>query len=184
MPATKIERKKWLELGLRQFSIHGISGINVEQMSKKLNCNKSSFYWHFKSKKNFLNEIIQYWFDNSTAPIYKEISSESNASERFDKFLTLSLKDKSRKDLMFYWRKASKSNSKLKKLLNELTEKRLTYVSSLIEDLGYDKSETKIKVEILLNFFVGWYEINKNKISNNSQDIKHAKKLIRNFIKF
>lgn len=184
MPATKIEKTKWLKLGIERFSTQGIQGINIEQIAKKLDCNKSSFYWHFKTKEAFLNEIIQYWFDNSTTPVYLKISEDLNPNERFDKFITLSFKDKSRKDLMFYLRKSSTSNTKLKELLDKLTNTRLTYVSSLIKDLGYTQNEAKIKAEILLNFYIGWYEINKDKVSNNNQNIIHGKNLIRDFIKF
>ncbi len=184
MPATKVEKQKWLKLGIKRFSISGIQGINVEQMSKTLNCNKSSFYWHFKSKNKFLNEVIQYWFENSVNPIAKELNKEHTANERFEKFITLSFKDKSRKDLMYHLRKLSQTDTKINEILNNLTSKRLTYISLLIQDLGYNKKEAKVKSEILLNFYIGWYETNKYETSNSYKDIMHIIEIIKNFITF
>jgi AcrR family transcriptional regulator len=184
MPATKVEKIKWLKLGIQRFSVLGIEGINVEQMAKKLDCNKSSFYWHFKSKENFLNEIILFWFENSIKPITTQLDKNNNPIERFEKFILLSFQDKSRKDLMFYLRKVSEKNTQLKKLLNTLTNMRLVYTAAIIQELGYTESEAQLKAEILLNFYVGWYEMNKNIISNDDKNIQHALKLIKNFIKF
>lgn len=184
MPATKVEKNKWLKLGIKRFSISGIQGINVEQMAKTLNCNKSSFYWHFKSKKMFLSEVIKYWFENSVNPITTELNKECSANERFEKFITISFKDKSRKDLMNHLRKLSQTDTKISEILNSLTSKRLTFICLLIQDLGYNKKEAKVKSEILLNFYIGWYETNKYETSNSYKGIEHAIKLIKNFINF
>jgi len=184
MPATKVEKSKWLKLGIKKFSTRGVQGVNVEQMSKKLNCNKSSFYWHFKSKEKFLNEMILYWFENSTKPVKKVVIQESNPKERFKKFLIQSFKDTSRKDLMYHLRILSKTDSKVKELLSLLNSKRLTYISSLIQDLDYSKKEAELKAEILLNFYIGWYETNKNETYNSEKKIEHAIGLIKNFINF
>ncbi len=184
MPALKVDKKKWLKLGMQRFSISGKQGINVEQMAKELDCNKSSFYHHFKTKEKFLNEMIQYWFDKSMKPIVTEVDEISNTKLRFERFLILGFKDKSRKDLMFYLRKEANTNEGLKQLLEELTKTRLKYGTRLIQDLGYSENEAKQKAEILYHFYLGWYEINKNKASKNDKNINHAIRLIRIFIEF
>ena len=56
MPKIVAQKKDWIELGYKLFSETGISGIVIEKMSKILNCNKSSFYWHFKAKKEFIQQ--------------------------------------------------------------------------------------------------------------------------------
>lgn len=184
MPATKVEKAKWLKLGIREFSIKGIQGVNVEQMAKRLNCNKSSFYWHFKSRNKFINEMIQYWFENSIKPITEIVDKESNPKQRFEKFIKQSFKDKSRKDLMYHLRLLSNNDHKVEQLLNYLTSKRLEYTSSLIQELGYSCKEAEIKSKILLNFYIGWYENNKYKKTNCDKEIESAISLIKNFIKF
>lgn len=183
MPATKVKKSQWIKLGIKKFSVDGIVGINVEQMAETLDCNRSSFYWHFKSKEKFLNEMIQYWFEDSIKPITVEVNKKQNASERLIKFMTLSFEDRTRKDLMYHLRKLSQIDSNVKELLDYLTSKRLAYISSLIQDLGYSKKEAKMKSEILFNFYLGWYEINKYKTTNCDEDIDYAISLIKNFIK-
>lgn len=184
MPTLKVEKKRWLKIGIQRFSILGKQGINVEQMAKKLNCNKSSFYHHFSSKENFLNEMIQYWFDQSMLPITTGVEEIGNPKSRFERFLIMGFEDKSRKDLMFHFRKEAKKNAKLDLLLNQLMKKRLNYGSKLIQDLGYSENEAKQKAEIAYHFYLGWYELNKDNVSKNKQDVKYAINLIKTFIDF
>ena len=184
MPIVKVERSVWLKEGVNRFSIMGLEGLNVEKIAKQLSCNKSSFYWHFKSKENYLKEVINYWFENSIKPVANEVESESDPGNRFVKFLQLSFQDKSRKDFMFHLRKLAQSDVQLMKLLNHLTESRITYTTSLIGQLGYSQEEAAQKAEVLFNFYLGWYERNKYKSSNNQEDIAQAINLIRTIIKF
>lgn len=182
MPALKVDKKKWLKLGVEYFSTSGKHGINVEKMAEKLDCNKSSFYHHFKTKKNFLNEMIQYWYADSMLPIINEVEEIEDPKLRFERFLILGFKDKSRKDLMFYLRKEAETNSSLNNLLVDLKKTRIEYGVKLIQNLGYSLNEAKLKAEILYLFYIGWYEI--NKASKNQEDINDAINLIKTFIKY
>jgi len=185
MPALKTEKSAWLKFGIESFSVSGIQGVNIEQMAKKLNCNKSSFYWHFKNRENFVNEMIQYWFNISTKPIINEVNTEEDPKIRFEIFINLSFKDKSRKDFMFHLRHLAETSIILTDLLTDLTNKRLMYTTLMIQGLGYEEEESKLKAEILLNFYLGWYELNKNKNPTTGEhDIEHAILLIKNFINY
>ncbi|MFY0652111.1 MAG: TetR/AcrR family transcriptional regulator [Cyclobacteriaceae bacterium] len=182
MPLAKVQKSEWLNIGATRFAEKGLEGINVEQMSRQLNCNKASFYWHFNSKEQFFNDMIKHWFNNSVEPIMTTLDAHADPKKRFESFLRTSFKDKSRKDLMFYLRKLATDRPKLQELLEDLTRKRLEFTVMLLQDLGYSHSDASIKAKILLNFYIGWYEYNKNK--NDSRGIEEAIKLIRDFIKF
>ena len=184
MPVVKVQKSEWLKLGASKFSDKGLEGINVEQMARQLKCNKASFYWHFNSKDQFLNEMISYWFENSVQPILKKVDKQPNPSKRFEDFLRTSFQDKSRKDFMFFLRKLAINNPELQELLKGLTQKRLEFTAILLQDLGYSSYESIVKAEILLNFYVGWYEFNKYKKKKNDRDVEEAIQLIKDFINF
>lgn len=168
MARVKVDKKEWLRLGAKYFSISGQEGIKVEQLAKKLNCNKSSFYWHFQSKNNFMQELVNYWFEHSSVPIAAKIQSKKTPEEKFFLFLKLSFEDRSAKDFMFYLRKMAKSDKQLQEFINGLTLMRLEFISFLIQELGYSKVEADMKAKILLNFYIGWYEQNKHQPSNET----------------
>jgi AcrR family transcriptional regulator len=182
MPVVKVQKSEWLTLGADRYADQGLEGINVEQMARQLNCNKASFYWHFNSKEQFIYDMIQHWFENSIQSILKTIDTHAEPKQRFENFLRMSLQDKSRKDFMFFLRKLAVDKPQLQELLEDLTKKRLKFTAMLLQDLGYSTSDASIKAEILLNFYTGWYEFNKNK--KDSEGIEEAIQLIRDFIKF
>jgi len=78
MPKIVATQTQWIELGYELFSETGIQGLNVDVMSKKLKCNRSSFYWHFKSKNDFVNELVNFWIDTYTIKVIKEANQQTN----------------------------------------------------------------------------------------------------------
>jgi AcrR family transcriptional regulator len=184
MALVKVQKSEWLNLGAAKFSDKGLEGIIVEQMARQLKCNKASFYWHFNSKEQFLNDMISHWFENSVQLISKKVQKQSDPNKRFENFLRTSFQDKSRKDFMFFLRKLAINKPPIHDLLKDLTKKRLEFTAMLLQDLGYPNSESIIKAEILLNFYVGWYEFNKYDKKKNDRDVDEAIQLIKHFIKF
>tara|TARA_R110001592_G_scaffold6901_2_gene38096 strand:- start:2083 stop:2637 length:555 start_codon:yes stop_codon:yes gene_type:complete len=184
MAITKVDRNEWLKAGAQKFATKGLDGINVERLAKHLKCNKSSFYWHFKTKDNFLNELIHYWFEHSTSPILQELNKETDSKKRFKSFIQLSFEDKSRKDFMFYLRTLGERDNNTKQLLQQLSDERLSFITLLIQDLGYSHEIAHKKAQILMLFYLGWYELNKSTSPNTENEIADALLLINDFINF
>ena len=92
MPKIIAKKEDWIILGYKLFSEKGINGIVVEKMALKLNVNKSSFYWHFKTKKDFLNEIISFWVSTDTNRIITTVESKPLGKEKFNGLIELAFK--------------------------------------------------------------------------------------------
>ncbi|MGW8123225.1 TetR/AcrR family transcriptional regulator [Roseivirga echinicomitans] len=184
MAITKVDRNEWLKAGAQKFATKGLDGINVERLAKQLKCNKSSFYWHFQTKENFLHELIHYWFEHSTSPMVHELKKETDSKKRFRRFIQLSFEDKSRKDFMFHLRKIGERDHNVKQLLQQLNDERLSFMTLLIQDLGYTQEIAHKKAQILMLFYLGWYELNKSTLANTENEIADALLLINDFITF
>ena len=102
MPKIIAKKEDWIFLGYQLFSEKGMTGIVVEKMAAKLKVNKSSFYWHFKTKKDFLNEIIAFWISKDTNSIIREVESKPIGKQRFDKLLEISFKKEPYLDFIFF----------------------------------------------------------------------------------
>ena len=96
MPKIIAKKEDWIILGYKLFSEKGINGIVVEKMALKLNVNKSSFYWHFKTKKDFVNEIISFWISVDTNKIITRVESKPLGKEKFKEL------GKSEKDVVVF----------------------------------------------------------------------------------
>ncbi|MEE9439081.1 MAG: TetR/AcrR family transcriptional regulator, partial [Saprospiraceae bacterium] len=89
MPKIVAQKKDWIKLGHTLFSEVGVSGIIIEKLSRKLKCNKSSFYWHFKTKKEFIDQIIALWIENETEQIIRLTNNEKSNSKKFKTLIEL-----------------------------------------------------------------------------------------------
>jgi len=108
--ATKIQ---WIKLGYELFSEAGIQGINVDVMSKKLRCNRSSFYWHFNSKKDFVNELVDFWINTYTLEVINEVHDQVNPKDKLFKLFEIVFKKDSTLDFIFYLKKYGQKDKQL-----------------------------------------------------------------------
>jgi len=87
MPKIVCSKEDWIKLGYSLFAFKGVDGLIVEQMAVKLKCNKSSFYWHFKNKKKFIDEIVTYWILLETQGVIDHVKAQNSPTKKYEAFL-------------------------------------------------------------------------------------------------
>ena len=102
MPKIVAKKEDWINLGYGLFSEQGVSGIIVEKMAKTLKVNKSSFYWHFKTKKDFIEQLTMFWINNETERIIHLTNSKKTVLKKFQTFIVLIYKQDPFLDFILY----------------------------------------------------------------------------------
>jgi AcrR family transcriptional regulator len=62
-------KKSWLDAALKALASGGIDRVRVESLAKNLGVTKGSFYWHFKDREQFLDELLNFWAEQSTQTV-------------------------------------------------------------------------------------------------------------------
>lgn len=62
----KNKRKRLIEAGVFQFSLNGIDGTRVEDITKQAGVAKGTFYTYFKSKEDMLEQVMEENLDRYT----------------------------------------------------------------------------------------------------------------------
>ena len=163
MPKIVAQKIDWLKLGYKFFAEKGISGIVVEKMSKQLNCNKSSFYWHFKTKKEFIRQMVNYWVENKTKKIIEIISAEDNASQKINKLIDITYCKMPYLDFIFYLKRYAVKDKSISIIIDDVDNQRIDYVKRLLTEYGYKDNEAKIKASLLYKHLIGFYEMTRYK---------------------
>jgi AcrR family transcriptional regulator len=57
----RITRDQWLSKALELFASTGEGGLRVENLARALGISKSGFYFHFKDREDFLQQLLKYW---------------------------------------------------------------------------------------------------------------------------
>ncbi|MFD0798240.1 TetR/AcrR family transcriptional regulator [Maribacter chungangensis] len=183
MPKIIATKEDWIKLGYRQFSDKGISGIVIESMAKKLKVNKSSFYWHFSTKKAFIQSIINFWEIESTSKIISLVRNNVNPRSRFEKLIELSFLKDNEMDFFFYLKKYARSNKSIADKIEELDKQRIDFTADTLCQLGYPKSEARVKSNIFYKYLIGYHEMIRYK-KQNSNYVTQVKSELSHFIKF
>ena len=183
MPKIIAKKQDWINLGYRLFSEQGIKGIVVEKMAKKLKVNKSSFYWHFKTKKDFVTEIVSYWVSESTNQIISLTNSEKSGKEKFNKLIELSFKKDPFLDLNFFLKRYALKNKKIQSIIDKIDNQRIEYTKNILTEMGFTENEAKIKALLFYKYLIGYHEMIRYKKQSKNYAIE-VKTEINQFIKY
>lgn len=90
--------------GLQAFSHGGVKAIRVEALARRLGCAKSSFYWHFKTKAQFVDRMLVYWSSLGTHDVIARLDALPDAPARFRTLLHTAFGDRQAADFLFHLR--------------------------------------------------------------------------------
>jgi len=183
MPKIIARKEDWINLGFKIFSEEGETGIIVEKMAKKLKVNKSSFYWHFKTRKHFIDELIAFWVNNATEQIIHLTNIKKTARQRVKTLVSLIYKQDPYFDFIFFLKRYAQKEKRIQEVIDSIENKRIQYANDLLVELGYSKQEARIKSSILYKHFLAYHEILRYKTQSLNYE-KEVKEEINQFIKY
>lgn len=67
----KMTKKAWFKEGFNILKTSGAADLTIENLTKKLNITKGSFYHHFKSRNDYFKELLLFWEKKQTFDIFE-----------------------------------------------------------------------------------------------------------------
>ena len=183
MPKIIAKKHDWINLGYKLFSEQGVTGIVVEKMAKKLKVNKSSFYWHFKTKKDFVTEIVSYWVSESTNQIISLTNSEKPGKEKLEKLIELSFKKDPFLDFNFFLKRYALKNKKIQSIIDKIDNQRIEYTKNILTEMDFSENEAKTKALLFYKYLIGYHEMIRYKKQSKNYAIE-VKTEINQFITY
>jgi len=181
MPKIVATKNQWIKLGYKMFTKAGANNLNVDKMSKALKCNRSSFYWHFQTKEQFVNELIEHWIKTETEQIISKVEKFKTAKEKLNAFFEIAFKDGPYLEFIFFLKRYAKKKQKIQIIIDKLDDRRLKYSTQLFYDIGYTKEEAAIKASIFYKYLIGHHEMIKNK-QQSINYLDQVKKELKHFL--
>jgi AcrR family transcriptional regulator len=183
MPKIIAKKEDWIILGYKLFSEKGINGIVIEKMALKLNVNKSSFYWHFKTKKVFLNEIITFWVSSDTSKLIAMVENKPFGKEKFEELIKLAFKKEPNFDFIFFLKRYALKDKKIKMLIDKIDAQRIDYTKSILIEMGFSENEASVKSTLFYKYLIGYHEMIRYK--KQSKDyVSEVQNELNQFIKY
>ena len=158
MPRVVATEDDWLMEGLQRFSEGGEGALKVEAIARTLGCSKSSFYWHFKSRKAFLSRMLSRWAELGTADVIARLETTTSPTQRLYGLLHEAFTSRQAGDFLFHLRRLARRDAQAAALLAETEQAREHYLATLLIESGMPPEDARIRADILYTYYLGWYE--------------------------
>lgn len=159
MPKIVAKKEDWIKLGYQLFADRGLAGIVIEKMAATLKVNKSSFYWHFSTKKEFVEQIVSFWVTEDTLNIIDQVNQEKSPAAQFEKLVELSFKKEPFMDFFFYLKKYAQSQKELQALIDTIDHQRVAFTQNLLVNMGFSEEHAAIKSQLFYKYLIGYHEM-------------------------
>jgi AcrR family transcriptional regulator len=153
-----VSRQQWLDTALKVFATDGVEAVRIVSLAKTLHISKSGFYWHFKDRKNLLEDMKEYWIEEFNQNIIAAMSGiDIPPKEKLlEAIRTIREKQGGKFDLAFAaW---AQSDASVRVLVDRVTNMRIAFARNLLAELGYTGVELEARVRICVVYF-SWSEI-------------------------
>jgi AcrR family transcriptional regulator len=77
---SRFSKEHWIKKALEVLSQTGGAKIHIEKLAAKLGVTKGSFYWHFESRNDFVEQVLDYWEEKCTQVVIDYLNGQEHAS--------------------------------------------------------------------------------------------------------
>lgn len=172
-------KRDWLQAALEVLDELGAEGVKVLVLAKELNVTRGSFYWHFESKEDLLNQLLDYWEHEQTEVVIRDTSAQHYPPIETIRSVMVNVLTNHRQrydNAIIVW---GRSNPLAAKTYRRAVRKRLNYVKSLMVEAGLEPETAEFRTKVLYSWLMMTRDgLPKTTLKNMIRDIDHCLDLI------
>ncbi|WP_051213422.1 TetR/AcrR family transcriptional regulator [Maritalea myrionectae] len=159
---NQLSAQDWLLAAIAAMAKGGVENVKVERLAKGLGTSKGSFYWHFKDRKDLLDQLIRYWVTQGTEQVMA--TNEREETSPHDKLVALfhvalkepvgTLSSAQGEMAMRSW---AMVDPNIAQTVSETDQQRIDYVTHLFAELGYSQERAGTNAHQLYLMLLGYY---------------------------
>lgn len=147
--AGRLDAEAWTDAALAELAAHGIDGVRVEVLAKRLEVTKGSFYWHFRNRDMLLVKMLERWRRRATLSLIERLDrGVASPTERLRQLLRLPLKGERAAlaaDIELAIRLWGRTDPRARGALEEVDQLRLQYIAQLMTEAGASPTEARAR---------------------------------------
>lgn len=148
----RLSRADWLVQALEILAREGESQVRVVRLCQAMGVTQGSFYWHFESRSDFMNSLLDYWSVEFTERVARAADEGGgSAEERLYSVLRIVTDDRlSRFDSAFDSWAAHEPGLTAK--ISRVYRFRYDYVGGLFREMGFRGIDLHTRTAAFLGF--------------------------------
>ncbi len=154
----RLTKEQWFKEGMKVLEAHGSAGLTIDELTKRLNVTKGSFYHHFKNRITFSEELLGYWEQQMTLGIINASRRVVDFDERNKKIMDLSNKPSTYKREVAI-RAWALRDPVARAFQKRIDKQRLSFLTDLYDMFTKEKEQAELMAHIRYCFVIGAQQI-------------------------
>ena len=173
---SRLTRNDWLHAALETMRASGVDGVKVSPLATQIGVTTGSFYWHFKNRRELLEELLDYWERTMTdAAIEEARRFEGPPKERILFLMTrVMVDDLAGYDLpIWHW---AQSDIGARRVFQRALDKRFAFAAWMFLEAGFSQQQAEIRGRMMVVYLMGESTLVSHSVSTRTDLIeqKHA----------
>jgi len=148
--------KPWLDAGISRIAKYGLSGINVSEMAEEIKIAKSSFYHYFTTKEEYLDQLMEYWEEEGTISIIKDVLLHPDTKQPVRHLLeNVFGVNFVHEFVLQQFRVSSYANKNIHNKVVEIDLMRVSFLTTMLNKSGYTGDDATKKAKQVYIYFLG-----------------------------
>lgn len=155
---SRLSAADWESGALEMIAEHGVAGLAVEALARRLHVTKGSFYWHFRTREALLNAALQRW----------EAQDERELQERLAPIKA----PRARLRELFHWVAREAQSHRLyaallqaldqpavRPVMGRVSQRRMEFLNQAYREAGMDHHEALHRARLAYAAYVGFLQL-------------------------
>lgn len=140
---AKLTRESWICAGLEMLDLSGHPVLSVEQVARRLNVTRGSFYHHFQGRPEFVRALLERWVRDYTVAVIDQANAERDARRRLQRYVAVAAElEPGREVAIRTW---AKEDPGVQAVLSRVDGLRIDFVRGLGRELLPQPSPSEIE---------------------------------------
>ncbi len=164
-PKPRLGRADWLRAAMFCLMEGGIDAVQITRLATSISASRGSFYWHFKSRQELLDSLLDEWFAVNS----KRITQVLDHADSLDRgvlsfFAVWTNPDNFNSPLEQAVRDWARLDRRVLKVVRREDANRIAVIAALFERFGYLPQEAIVRARVLYFAQVGYFAMNPEEV--------------------
>ncbi|MEP3844700.1 MAG: TetR/AcrR family transcriptional regulator [Paracoccaceae bacterium] len=161
VPKPRLGRVDWLRAAMLCLMEDGIDAVQITRLANSIGASRGSFYWHFKSRKELLDSLLDEWFAMNGKRI-KQVLEQANSLDRgvLSFFAVWTNPDSFNSPLEQAVRDWARLDGRLLEVVRGEDANRIAAITALFQRFDYLPQEAVVRARVLYFAQVGYLAMN------------------------
>lgn len=155
---STLSASDWERAALELIAEKGVSALAVEPLARRLGITKGSFYWHFASRDELLEQALRRWEQRDVEHLARSLDDGRPADERLSEFI-LRTSRQNRSHQIHAALCAASDHPRVKPVIERITSRRIEYLAKAFRELGLTDEEARHRARLTYTSYVGYIQL-------------------------